>query len=290
MRISGLKTWLGSEPALAGASEAVIAAPAVAAPQAKRWSKNRVAAVEALWGPGFTGPGGAKETLRLASPMGLTPSLTMLLLGGGLGGPAAAIATKFGAWVNSFEADAEMAAIAEQRRQADPGLRRVAVAGWDRDAPAFSPKSVHHAMSLEALRGAPFAPMLAAVAGALRPHGHIVVTELVAGGDAPGADREFAAWCRLENRLPELPRSEAVSAELTRQGFDVRVVEDLSDQHVAATLSGWRTAVKAMASRPRPDAAAACIFVTEAELWLLRVRLMRRFGFRLIRWHAIAVA
>ena len=48
--------------------------------------------------------------------------------------------------------------------------------------------------------------------------------------------------------------------------------------------------MKAMAAKPRPDAAAAGIFVTEAELWLLRVRLMRRFGFRLVRWHAIAVA
>jgi hypothetical protein len=29
------------------------------------------------------------------------------------------------------------------------------------------------------------------------------------------------------------------------------------------------------------------VVVTEAELWLLRIRVMRRFGFRLLRWHAV---
>jgi hypothetical protein len=117
-----------------------------------------------------------------------------------------------------------------------------------------------------------------------------VLTEMVAGPAPPGADREFAAWCRLEHRQPELPQAEAVSAAFTKQGFDVRVVEDMSDNHVAATLSGWRAAVKAMEAGPRPEPAAAGLFVTEAELWLLRIRLMRRFGFRLLRWHAIGLS
>jgi hypothetical protein len=87
-----------------------------------------------------------------------------------------------------------------------------------------------------------------------------------------------------------MPRVNAITAELTRRRFDVRVVEDVSDRHVSATLAGWRAAVKTLAAGPRPEPATAGIFVTEAELWLLRVRLMRRFGFRLLRWHAIGMA
>jgi hypothetical protein len=183
-------------PALAAAPE-----PALAhVPKPRRWSTHRIAAVEALWGEGFTGPGGARETLRLATPMGLNQSLTLLLLGGGLGGPATAIATKYGAWVESFEADEEQAAIAEQRRRGDPALRRVSVGGWSREAPSFKPQSAHHVLALEALRGAPLAPVLAGVARALRPHGHIVMTEMVCGTASPGADREFTA--RLSCRGP----------------------------------------------------------------------------------------
>jgi hypothetical protein len=36
-----------------------------------------------------------------------------------------------------------------------------------------------------------------------------------------------------------------------------------------------------------PSTASASMVVTEAELWLLRIRVMRRFGFRLLRWHAV---
>jgi hypothetical protein len=42
-----------------------------------------------------------------------------------------------------------------------------------------------------------------------------------------------------------------------------------------------------MAAGPRPAAQTAAAFVTEAELWLLRIRLMRRLSVKLMRWHAI---
>ena len=81
-----------------------------------------------------------------------------------------------------------------------------------------------------------------------------------------------------------------MSAALTRQHFDVRVVEDISDRHVTQTLAGWRGAVRGLSGGPRPAVSQAAAFVTEAELWLLRIRLMRRLGLRLMRWHAISAA
>jgi len=255
-----------------------------------KWPPVRAAAVDALWGSGFACPGGAPETLRLAEPLGLNSNASLLLLGGGMGGPAEVVVDTFGSWVASFEADAEMAQIAEARRARHPAGRRMQVASWDRGNPSFGNNNAHHAMALEASRGASMEAMLDAMATALRPHGHVVVTEMV--GDSPAAshDREFAAWCRLENRAPDLPRLDQVTAALARLHFDVRVVEDLSDRHVSATLAGWRAAVKGMAHGPKPDTAVAAAFVNEAELWLLRIRLMRRFGFRLVRWHAVRAA
>ncbi len=243
-----------------------------------RWSPRRTEAVEALWGGGFTGP------------MGLNSNASLLMLGGGMGGPAETIVDTFGSWVASFEADAELAQIAEDRRARHPSGKRMQVAGWDRENPSFGHHNAHHAMALEAARGAPLDRMLDAMAAALRPHGHIVITEMVADNASPGEDREFAAWCRLENRAPCLPRLDQVTSALARLHFDVRVVEDVSDRHVSETLAGWRAAVKTMARGPKPDTAAAAAFVTEAELWLLRIRLMRRFGFRLVRWHAVGAA
>ncbi len=255
-----------------------------------RWPGARVAAVEALWGEGFTMPGGGQEMVRLVKPLGLSPSATLILLGGGLGGPARSISDAFGAWVTSFEGEPALLEQAGKRNvlQHDRQQNRVTHASWDRLQPALPLHSGNHALSLEALRGAKPLPMLQSLADALSPHAHIVLTELVADRPPSDRDREFAAWCRLDGRLPELPRAQDITDGLQRLHFDVRVVEDMSDRHTTQTLGGWREAVRAMAAGPRPAAATAAAFVNEAELWLLRIRLMRRLGVRLMRWHAIA--
>ncbi len=252
-----------------------------------RWPDERVMAVETLWGDGYVAPGGATETLRLSKPLGLTGNSTLILLGGGLGGPALTITQKFKAWVNSFETDPVLVAAAAARRPAGDRGGRVTIGEWERETPTFKARSANHALSLEAMRGAPPLPIIKNLVAALRPQAQIVLTELVAEQPAPQSDREFGAWCRLEDRLPSLPRLSEISTALEGQKFDVRVVEDMSERHVSQTLEGWRAAVKAMEAGPRPAPAAAAAFVKEAELWLLRLRLMRRLDLKLIRWHAL---
>ena len=283
MRLGEAKSWFGvAEPPAASQAEAAPAVP--------RWPVARLGAVEALWGSGFCGPGGAPETLRLCRPLGLVATSNLLLLGGGLGGPAGAITEGTGAAVDTYECDAELAAEAERRLRAHPAAAKLRVRGFNRARPRFRSHAAHHALAMEAARGADLPTLLDGVAAALQPHGHVVLTVLVSDDAAPASDREFSAWCRLENRLPGLPTQAAITAALTRMRFDVRGIEDVSDRHVSATLAGWRGAVKAMAAGPKPSAAAASVFVTEAELWLLRIRLMRRFGIRLMRWHAVGAA
>jgi cyclopropane fatty-acyl-phospholipid synthase-like methyltransferase len=304
MRVTAAKEWSKREgvtlvtmPARADSTPVTPPEPAIAiaahAPGAGEerrasWPASRIAAVEALWGEGFTMPGGGPETMRLAKPFGLSSSATLLLLGGGLGGPAASISNGFGAWVASFEADPQLRAMAEARLPALDPHHRITSACWDRAQPSFRRRSANHVLALEALRGNKPWPVLESLAGALRPQGQIVLTELVCEAAPAEKDREFSAWCRLENRLPELPSPQEVTNALQRLRFDVRVVEDMSDRHITQTLGGWRDAVKAMAAGPRPTAHTAAAFVTEAELWLLRIRLMRRLGVRLMRWHAIS--
>ena len=254
-----------------------------------RWPAARLAAVAALWGDGFNAPGGPAQILALASPLGLGADDTLLLLGGGLGGPAGAIAAESGAWVSSFEADDEQSALARFHASTHDCGGRIAVGDWAPRRPDFGAGVSDHALSLEAFRGSDPVATLDCMASSLRPHSRVVMTEMVADRDVPDNDREFAAWCRLENRLPDLPRGDTITAALTRLHFDVRVVEDVSGAHIGAALSGWRRAVQAMAKGPCPSPAEAAGVVTEAELWLLRIRVMRRLGLRLLRWHAVSM-
>jgi hypothetical protein len=293
-RFGAAKGWLDESSLPALAPEPPRRADDVAmaghGPARERWPAKRIAAVEALWGAGFTGPGGPPETLRLAKPLGLHADIRLLLVGGGLGGPAEAIAENYGSAVMGYESDPELLRMSAARHARHSQALQFVDAAWDPAAPEFKPRSANHALSLEALRGARLPGFIRGMAAALLPKGGIVVTELVTEQDPPDNDREFSAWCRLEHRQPNLPREAEVTQALSRLCFDVRLVEDLSDRHVNATLAGWRAAVKIMEEGPKPDPASAGAFVTEAELWLLRIRLMRRLGLRLLRWHAVGMA
>jgi hypothetical protein len=282
---AAVKDWVGVSPPFIARAETVRAVTAPAEIVPRRWPAGRIAAVETLWGEGFNSPGGAAEVLRLATPIGLTADDKLLLVGGGLGGPARAVAQSSGAWVASYEADSELAAIARHRVGAEGD--RILVECWNPRYPDFGIRSADHAMLLEGMRGANPAQTLDSLASSLRPRAQIVMTEMVSDRPMPDSDREFGAWCRLENRAPVLPRGEAITDALTRLRYDVRVVEDISATHVSAALAGWRQAMRTIGDGPMPSTASASMVVTEAELWLLRIRVMRRFGFRLLRWHAV---
>jgi SAM-dependent methyltransferase len=250
------------------------------------WPSARIGIAEALWGEGFLFPGGMAETLRLAKPIGLSTTSSLLMLGAGSGGPPCSIASELGVWVTGFEANARLAARANER-SARAGLgRRVQVETWDPLAPRFPLHHYHHGMALEPLRGFKPEPALAALSLALKPGGQLVLVEVVADLKLDANDPIVAAWARLDGRTPDVPSELAITKVLRRLGFDVRIVEDISHRHMQHALAGWRGAVRGMADmRPTPHQLAPV--VREAELWLARVRLMRAGVLRLVRWHAI---
>jgi hypothetical protein len=81
--------------------------------------------------------------------------------------------------------------------------------------------------------------------------------------------------------------SVAVTRMLGRVGLDVRVAEDISQRHVEQAILGWRLMTRDLADQ-KPTRQQAAELVREAELWLLRRRLIRDGQLRMMRWHAIA--
>ena len=161
--------------------------PATASDPAERWSADRIAIADELWGDGFLLPGGEEEVLRLTVPLGVSEASSLLLLGAAAGGAARAVASGLGAWISGDEADPALAAAAAWRlpRAGKAVARRTTVVPWNPAAPEFRRRGFDHALALEALRGGPDRPvpvaeLLLALAGALRPGGHLVLVDLVA--------------------------------------------------------------------------------------------------------------
>lgn len=245
---------------------------------------DRMAVSDALWGAGFNVPGGEEEVRRLAAPLGLSGACSMLLLGCGAGGAPCWLAQAFGAWVSGFESDPALLAAATRRCTAAGLGRRAWIEPWDTAAPRFPARYYHHALALEPLRHAAPAVVLPALAGALRPRGNLAMTEMVID-DTASRDLALGDWLQAERReMP--PAASAVTGALEGLGFDVRVAQDITQRHLRLILRGWGDLLDGIGTT-RPTPARAAHLVAEAEIWLLRARLMRAGHVRLMRWHAI---
>jgi len=302
MRLPELRQWLEdhlhrppapvrvppsvSQPAIRRPPPLVTAAPEEI-DDGRLWSPMRLEVVEALWGDGFQFPGGEAETLRLVTPLGLSAASSLLLVGAGSGGPPCSVAGEMGVWVTGYESDRDLLHAAAEHTLHSKVAKRTRIEAWDPEAPHFERGYYHHGLALEPLREGKLEQTLAAMAEGLKPLGHLVMLQTVADKALNPADPVVAAWQRLDGRPVErLPSEASVTRALGRLGFDVRIVEDVTRRHIHQAVAGWREAVRGM-EQVKPTHREAAQLVKEAELWLLRIRLLRSRSLRLVRWHAI---
>jgi cyclopropane fatty-acyl-phospholipid synthase-like methyltransferase len=298
MPLTAVMNWLGWQqpppeqppremPRLDPVVAAELSVPMVANRPPPKWNRERLNITDALWGQGYQFPGGEIETLRLAKPLGLSKASSLLLLGAGAGGAACSLAVHLGVWVSGFEADADLVATAVDRVARRNLTKHAQTELWNPAEPNFRDGFYHHGMALEALHGHQPERVLSAIARALKPSGHLAMTELVADTPLDPGKPVVAGWAHLERRDPRaLPTEVTITRTLGRLGFDVRVCEDISERHVTHAMAGWRSLVRLMEDAP-PTRREAMSSVQEAELWLLRIRLFEIGSLRLVRWHAI---
>lgn len=254
---------------------------------ATAWPASRLSLVHDLWGDGFIFPGGELEALRLTRPLGISAASSFLLVGVGSGGPAISITRNFGAWVTAMETDPSLLAAARGAVTRAQLAKKIKIKAWNPNAPDLPPKSHHHCLALEPLHDACPEPVLDALAAALKPGGQLMMTELVAPNPLNPADRSVRRWAELERRDPAaLLAPVAVTRMLGRIGLDVRVAEDMSNRHLEHALIGWRTKLHELEGKLHRQEAVS--MVAEAELWLLRRRLIRDGQLRMMRWHGIS--
>lgn len=251
------------------------------------WPPTRLALVHKLWGAGFIFPGGDEETQRLTRPLGISNAASLLLVGVGSGGPAVSVTRNLGAWVTGMECDPSLLAAAKVTVTKAQLAKKITIKPWDPENPEFVAKSHHHCLALEPFHGKQPEPILNGLAGALRAGGQMVITELAAPAPLDISDPTVRRWAALEKRDPtHLLSPVGVSRMLGRVGLDVRIAEDMSQRHLEAAMTGWRFMLRDLGRKPSRQEAVP--MVAEAELWLLRRRLMRDGRLRMMRWHAIS--
>lgn len=252
------------------------------------WTPARLRFVSALWGEGFTGPGGAEEALRLSKPLGLQSSHSLLNIGAGLGGAARAITGASGAWVSAYEQNADLAQAGEALSKKAQLEKKAEVKPLDTSNPRFRPNYYHHALVQEALwtiedKDA----MVAALVAAVKPTGQIVITDLTTGPTPFLPDDETArVWMKFDRSPVHLITADEETQLFARHGLDIRVAEEISTRHVQQAVASWQGIIEVIASEI-PTRAQALTVIQEALLWRNRLALLRSGRLKLLRWHAI---
>ena len=280
-------TIVGGMPAAASETPAAAEEKTTEPPVRTAWPAIRLNLANELWGPGFIFPGGEPEALRLLRPLGLSSASSLLVVGVGSGGPASTAARNFGAYITGLDTDPSLLAAARGLISRSQLRKKVTIEAWDPAKPEFVPQSHHHCLALEPFNAAQPEPILVSLAKAVKPGGQIVLTALAAPTPLELRDATVRRWGRLEQRNPaELMAPVAVSRMMARVGLDVRIAEDISERHVEHTLLGWRVMLRELEDR-KPTPMQAAQLVAEAELWLLRRRLIGLGKLRMVRWHAM---
>lgn len=276
----------------AAAAAAAAANPAAQGPGVNRWGKplwtaTRIEVAEKLWGEGFNTPGGADHIPYLVKPLGLNPAMSVLDLAAGLGGTSRTMAGKYGCWVTGLEASDLLA---------KEGMMRSFKAGLEKKAPVetFNPEHFGYPKRVDAIvyKEGLFSvrdkdQMFDGMELALKPRGHVLITDYVAEADKIGA-KAIQGWCDKEPMQPHLWDKERMANAFAQRNLDLRIAEDISDTHRNLILVAIQGLVEHL-EKHHMDVATKLAVMEEVEMWVRRVAAIEA-GMRVFRFYAIKPA
>lgn len=285
-----VRNWFGG-----GAADAAVATAAEPARAHERQPRtappaiaplSRMTVAQWLWGDGFVMPGGADFVLELVKPFGLTPAMSMLDLSAGLGGPARAVAQAFGTYVTGLERSAEYARRGMEM-SVKANLQKRAAIGH------YNPESVElraHGFDCILGRGATYTVvekerLLRVLYQGMKQRGQLLLKEFTLD-PAAGERRELAAWVAKEEYPPVLWTVDQYSDCLTSLGFEIRVVEDMTNVYRSMIIAGWARMLKEVDLKGMAKPHRLTV-INEAELWMRGVAALECGGLRVYRIYAL---
>ena len=258
--------------------------------RATAWEAARIDISNQIWGEGYCGPGGPQHVIDLVKLLGLTPEMSVLIVGGGLGGPARILAKEYGCYVDAYEASKELVAAGTEMSLVAGLSKKATLEHYDfQKCPPFKRK-YDAAVSMEALyavenkEGA-----LKAVQGAIKPCKLFVLTDYVLSDDVDPEDPDIQSW--IENEPIEIfpVRNEAMIPLIEQADFNLRVKEDLSEAYRAVIARSWANAgdlVQGLLDKGDEGRPLVDTLLREATLWARRSALLTKQKVHVMRYLA----
>lgn len=241
------------------------------------WDEKRVNISQYIWGEGYCGPGGPDHIVSMSKLLALTPKMSMMCLGAGLGGPVRTLADKFGVWVSGYEesehlveAGNELSVKAGMAKKADL-YHYVADGSVDFGRKFDRVFAKEYLFQVENKKG-----LLSATFEATKPDGLILITDYILGSESAVSSDAYRAWKDSESGKVYPVTEEELKELVEGPGFSVRVHEDISDQQISLIASAWAGADKVIAELVKEDDGTAMVdtLLKEAEFWAQRSKML----------------
>lgn len=259
---------LGSEPRARKDVEEPEAVEPEAAHPDTLWSPLRLNAVQTLFGEGMTTPGGEAALIALVRPCSLNNTKSALELGAALGGLCRWANGDAGTYFKAFEANGELAAAGMELSTRKGLANKCPIEHTEVEKFEIRAKSQDAIIAKEAFwRIADKEPLFKRIFTALKLGGIVSLSDYMSpAGEDPLVQAAFPGAFMLQ--------AQAQRAMLESCGFDVRVFEDRTAEHIKSILEAFEAFAKRIKTDPPPDTLRNAV-LKEGELWATRVGLMQ---------------
>lgn len=252
----------------------------------QRWETSRLRLVQDLWGEGFSNPGGSEYVMNMVKFFGLDPAMSVLDLGAGLGGATRTMCESFGVWVNGFEADKDLAEVANALSHKAGLAKRASIAAFDPESFNLKAKSADCVFSKDFLYTVKDKKaFLGAVEGIMKSRGQLLFTDYVL------AERHLRSaniddWKKVEPN-GAYPWAEADYRQaLADLHLDIRIVQDTTDSFQKMVTGAWAAFIQTAQSEGLPSEMYPAL-ADEVELWARRMHAIEAGDLKVCRMHVL---
>lgn len=249
------------------------------------WDKDRVSVAQLIWGAGYCGPGGPDHVIAMSKLLALSPEMSMMHLGAGLGGPARTLAHEFGVWVTGYEESQilvdhgnELSTMAGMAKKAEMSMLDMAADapfGRKFDRALASNFFIYHEGKEDAVKK---------ISAILKPDALFLITDLFLADDALVATDGYRDWRASEPRRPTPCERRELTQLLEQSELTVRVDDDLTAEYIDLVTKAWSGADRVVADVISDSSTShlAQVVLKEAEVWSRRLAMLKsgRLSFR----------
>lgn len=255
-------------------------------PPKEVWTSARIRVAERIWGAGYVSPGGTEHIMQLIKPCGLNPKMSIADLNAGAGGAGRAICETFGMWVTAMEPNDVLAAHGMEESTMAGLAKKVPIVAYDPESVELRPNGFDCVFVKEMFfTVVNKRHLFSTIAKSLKKHGQLLFTDYVLAR-TDHMEEATQNWAAHEPIRPEMWSVKQIRDYLEKQGLEIRVEDDMSQEMCDLILKGWGVAVQNF--RPgtfEPELGEALL--AEAELWSRRLEVLMSGDVRLYRVLAI---